>query len=71
MKPKPISTARYANRYVVVEFDNGTDAQEFFYQLGEQMGHDPRNGDYPPGTGLDWALRQLSTKHAEKLTRVT
>jgi hypothetical protein len=67
-KPKPKATARY-NRYVVVESDNGTDAREFFYQLGEQMGHSPRNGDLPLGTGLEWALSQLSTKHADKLTR--
>jgi hypothetical protein len=67
---KPIATARY-NRYVVVEFDNSTDAQEFFYQLGEQMGYDPRKGrgHLPPGTGLEWALPKLSTKHTNKLTR--
>jgi hypothetical protein len=38
---KPIATARY-NRYVVVDFDNGADGQEFFYQLGEQMGYSLR-----------------------------
>jgi ABC-type tungstate transport system permease subunit len=65
-----IATARY-NRYVTIEFDNGTDAKEFFYWLGEQMGYDPRKGKghYPPGTGLDWTLRQLSSKHASKLSR--
>jgi hypothetical protein len=69
-KPIPIATARY-NRYVTVEFDSGTDAKEFFYQLCEQMGYDPRNGHLPPGTGLDWTLPQLSAKHASKLTRST
>jgi hypothetical protein len=67
---KPKATARYT-RYVVVEFDKGADAKEFFYQLGEQMGYDPRKGKghQPPGTGLEWALRQLGPKHANKLTR--
>ena len=67
---KPIATARY-NRYVVVEFDKGADAQEFFYQLGEQMGFDPRKGKghLPPGTGLEWALSRLAPKHASKLKR--
>jgi hypothetical protein len=46
-----------------------TDARDFFYQLGEQMGCDPRDRKYPPGTGLEWALAQLSKKHAKKLTR--
>ena len=69
-KPIPIATARY-NRYVTVEFDSGTDAKEFFYQLQEQMGYDPRNGHYSPGTGLDWALPLLSAKRAPKLTRST
>jgi hypothetical protein len=66
----PIATARY-NRYVVVEFDKGADAQEFFYQLSEQMGYDPRKGKghLPPGTGLEWALSQLGPKHASKLKR--
>jgi hypothetical protein len=64
----PRATSRY-NRYVTVEFDSGADAQEFFYRLGEQMGFDPRNGNYPLGTGLDWALRQLSDKHDVELTR--
>jgi hypothetical protein len=67
---KPIATARY-NRFVVVEFDKGADAKEFFYQLGEQMGYDPRNGHLPPGTGLEWALSQLGPKHASKLKRAT
>ena len=62
-KPMPIATARYS-RYVTVEFDSGTDAKEFFYQLNELMGYDPRNGHYAPGTGLDWALPQLSAKRA-------
>jgi len=66
----PIATARY-NRYVTVEFDSGTDAKEFFYQLNELMGYDPRNGRLGPGTGLNWAARQLSAKHASKLTRST
>jgi hypothetical protein len=63
----PIATARY-NRYVVVEFDKGADAQEFFYQLGEQMGHEPRKGKghQPPGTGLEWALRQLGPKRLKQ-----
>jgi hypothetical protein len=65
---KPIATARY-NRYVVVEFDNGTDAQEFFYRLNEQMGYDPRSGHLSPGTGLKWALSQLGSKNTNKLTR--
>jgi hypothetical protein len=69
---KPIATARY-NRYVVVEFDKGADAQEFFYQLGEQMGYNPRKGKgkgyLPPGTGLEWALSRLGPKHANKLKR--
>jgi hypothetical protein len=62
--------ARY-NRYVVVEFDKGADAQEFFYQLGEQMGYDPRKGKghLPPGTGLEWALRRLGPTRANKLKR--
>lgn len=70
MMTKPIATARY-NRYVVVEFDKGADAQEFFYQLCEQMGYDPRRGkrSLPPGTGLEWALRRLGPKHANKLKR--
>ena len=69
-KPTPIATARYI-RYVVVEFDSGVDAKEFFYQLGEQMGYNPRKGRgyLPPGTGLRWALRQLSSKNANGLTR--
>jgi hypothetical protein len=65
---KPIATARY-NRYVVVEFDNGADAQDFFYRLNEQMGYDPSRGRLAPGTGLEWALPRLSNKHAKKLTR--
>jgi hypothetical protein len=65
-----IANARYS-RYVVVEFDSGKAAKEFFYRLGEEMGYEPRKGKnhYPPGTGLDWAMRQLSPKNAEKLTR--
>jgi hypothetical protein len=66
----PVATARY-NRYVTVEFDSGADAKEFFYQLNELMGYDPRNGQLGPGTGLDWALPQLSAKRASKLTRST
>jgi len=65
---KPIATARY-NRYVVVEFDKGTDAKAFFYDLGEQMGYDPHKDHLPPGTGLEWTLSQLSPKHANKLKR--
>jgi hypothetical protein len=63
----PIRTARY-NRYVVVEFEKGTDATEFFYQLNEQMGYDPP-ARLSPATGLEWALPLLSSKHANKLTR--
>jgi hypothetical protein len=35
--------------------------KEFFYQLGEQMGYDPRKGKghLPPGTGLEWALARV------------
>ena len=69
-KPKPIPTARYT-RYVVVEFGNGADAKEFFYQLNEQMGYDPHSGHLSPGTGLEWALSQLGSKHANKLKRAT
>jgi hypothetical protein len=48
-----------------------SDAKEFFYRLGEQMGYDPRlgRGHLPPGTGLQWALRQLGPKRAGELTR--
>ena len=56
---------------MVVEFKKGTDAKEFFYELGERMGYSPRmgKGHYPPGTGLDWALARLGQKRAPKLTR--
>jgi len=70
---KAIATARY-NRYVTVEFDNGSDAKEFFYRICQQMGYPtPWKGKsyMPSGTGLRWALRQLSAKHASKLTRRT
>jgi hypothetical protein len=40
-KPPSTATARYT-RYVTVKFDNGVDAKEFFYQLNEQLGYDPR-----------------------------
>jgi hypothetical protein len=71
MKTKPIATARY-NRHVVVEFDKDADAQEFFYQLCEQMGYDDARkgkGHLPSGTGLEWALRRLGPKRAKELTR--
>ena len=73
-EPPPVAAARY-NRYVVVEFDKGVDAKEFFYQLSEQMGYNPRTGKgkgrLPPGTGPEWALRLLSPQRAKGLTRKT
>lgn len=71
MKSNAVATARY-NRYVTVEFDSGIDAKEFFYGLCQQMGYPTPwkgKGYMPSGTGLLWALRQLSPKHINELTR--
>jgi hypothetical protein len=33
-----IASARYANRYLVIEFNTGKDCQESFYQVNEGLG---------------------------------
>src|SRR5262249_47053232 len=71
MLPSPPALRRTARAPLKGDGGTRTDAKEVFYQLNEVKGFHPRNRHLGPGTGLDWAARQLSAKNAPKLTRAT